>query len=990
MKKINLIILFLLATLCILNAQVNMPTVVPPSPQAAQFNRYGEIPVGYTTGVPQIDIPIYTLSTGWIDIPISISYHASGFRVRDIPSPVGLGWVLNAGGLISRSIEVKPDFEDSNVMSVKSNTDVTALKNGTLKPLNIDFSKYNNVWYWENYIFSTQSTSSLDTRSDRYCYDFLGNIGIARYDVDANKLLPVPYAPLNISRVSKDNYVITDTKGIKYEFTYPDYTISTANNHNGATGWYLTKITYPGMENDPIVFSYRQATQYSEVIYSQITSYPYRLYCYNDFSLVRCSSCCPQLGVANTKIQATTIYYKSPIITSIQWRNVTIEFNYVSDRKDQRKERLTSVVVKHGSNIIRQAVFDNNYYFGNTERNYRLKLNSISLYGSSTTGSPETYSFNYNSNTTVLPDYYQYYANNASSKPCNEDLWGYYNGANSNYVLPTEIRQYLYKNFNQQVSSNESANRRPSETSTKTCILEEIVYPTKGKTRFEYEINRSPKYYASVGDAVNDAVGGLRLKKRINYSETGAVTDIKEYQYEGYSTINLSYAMFVGEQRITEQFCAGEWATVVYTVGLSSPMLSLSGWGNNPVFYNKVTEYNGEIANQNYSGKTEYYYTDNSFANFPSICYYDGTGYMPMNFSIYNDCDKGFINGLLYSTKVFNKNGGTIKTIGNQYKFYNIPYIHTGVHLEQIRKFPSGFQWYIDFEKSTYGNNWDPQLYYQTNFLNDIIAVNTYAMQEVSLPEKTTETDYVNGQPANSKVTSYGYNIKDSKPILFTPSSVTVQNSNGENWVKSTAYPYSDAYKNTAPYNTMVTKNMLDYPVEVKTSSNQFVNQTVTSYKQVSNMILPAVVSVKYTASGALEPRIVYSNYDSHGNPLYLTKDNSDRIVYLWGYNYQYPIAEIQNASYSEVTSKITEATLNSIAAKKELNTSDSITINNLRTQLSDAHVTTYTYKPLVGMQSMTDPRGVITKYEYDPFGRLNKVTQAGKVIETYDYHYKN
>ena len=55
-----------------------------------------------------------------------------------------------------------------------------------------------------------------------------------------------------------------------------------------------------------------------------------------------------------------------------------------------------------------------------------------------------------------------------------------------------------------------------------------------------------------------------------------------------------------------------------------------------------------------------------------------------------------------------------------------------------------------------------------------------------------------------------------------------------------------------------------------------------------------------------------------------------------------------------------------------------------------NALVTTYTYKPLVGIASMTDPRGVVTNYEYDGFGRLKTVTQAGKVIEKYDYHFRD
>jgi len=57
---------------------------------------------------------------------------------------------------------------------------------------------------------------------------------------------------------------------------------------------------------------------------------------------------------------------------------------------------------------------------------------------------------------------------------------------------------------------------------------------------------------------------------------------------------------------------------------------------------------------------------------------------------------------------------------------------------------------------------------------------------------------------------------------------------------------------------------------------------------------------------------------------------------------------------------------------------------------LPNAIVTTYTYKPLVGILTMTDPRGAVTKYDYDAFGRLIRVTQAEKAIGWYDYHYKN
>jgi len=63
----------------------------------------------------------------------------------------------------------------------------------------------------------------------------------------------------------------------------------------------------------------------------------------------------------------------------------------------------------------------------------------------------------------------------------------------------------------------------------------------------------------------------------------------------------------------------------------------------------------------------------------------------------------------------------------------------------------------------------------------------------------------------------------------------------------------------------------------------------------------------------------------------------------------------------------------------------------NLRSYdgLSNAMVTTYTYKPLVGLTSSTDPNGIPTYYEYDAFGRLIIVRDIdNNIVKNYDYHY--
>lgn len=1004
MKKYLLSILYLsLLNLGIYSQtnEIRMPDLIPPSPQAAQFIRYGEIPVGHTTGVPQIEVPIYTLSTGWIEIPISISYHASGFRVRDIPSPVGLGWVLNAGGLISRCIEMKADFENTDVMAIKSVANIEALKNGSLKPFGTtDFSHYNSEDTWRDFIFSSQNTGSLDTRSDRYAYNFLRRTGVARYDVDANKLLPVPYTPLIIDRVSKDCYVITDTKGIKYEFIYPEYTQVSSNWQNAPTGWYITKITYPGMESDPVVFTYKRATIYSDAVYSKIIEFQTENE-YGGGSINRITS-----------YPYTVSYYDSPIIDKITWRNVNIQFNYTSDRQDKRKERLNSVIVKNGNTIIRQATLGNNCYFGTKKENYRLKLAEITLTGSNTNEYKETYSFAYNN--IPPPDYLDSY--------CQEDFWGYYNGTKSGSFLHSYVASWWNSHLSTPaptgasmvLTSSDYTDRNPNEYYTKTCQLEEIVYPTKGKTRFEYEINRGNPYQFPNGSI--DQVGGLRLKKRINISPEGIVLGTKGYEYTGSPTMLITIEMFLGSVvniGYRNNGSGYDAAPKIFpsTIINSAAMYPLTGWSNSPVFYNKVMEYNGErsILDGLHSGKTEHNYMQNYSQSIESACYKDGTNWAPIyGFSIYSDCDKGYIQEYPTSTIIYDKDGTILKKKENQYVLFSIPNIHYGVHVELAIRLLTPFSSfiapcsnagipvsYIPFSPT------DPEtcrkLLFKEYYLNNIVSRNSYALQDMYLLGSTTDTEYVNGQPATSKTTSYSYDVKDYKPLLTTPSSVTFKDSNGEIRVKKTVFPYSDAYKNTAPYNTMVSKNMLDYPLEIKNekgSNGQFLSQSLTSYKQVSNMILPNVLSEKYSPNATAEVRITYQNYDAYGNPVYITKDNAENVAYLWSYTRMYPIAEIKNATYAEVeTAAKSVFSVASIDALSALATPNEAKLmdGSLQKALPNALVTTYTYRPLIGMASVTDPNGMLTKYYHDTSGRLFLVRDDNQnVIERYRYSYKD
>jgi YD repeat-containing protein len=64
--------------------------------------------------------------------------------------------------------------------------------------------------------------------------------------------------------------------------------------------------------------------------------------------------------------------------------------------------------------------------------------------------------------------------------------------------------------------------------------------------------------------------------------------------------------------------------------------------------------------------------------------------------------------------------------------------------------------------------------------------------------------------------------------------------------------------------------------------------------------------------------------------------------------------------------------------------------VDDVRVFPSDALMTTFTYNPLVGKTSETDPAGRTTTYEYDGLGRIAYVRdQDGNILKQYDYQYQ-
>ena len=151
------------------------------------------------------------------------------------------------------------------------------------------------------------------------------------------------------------------------------------------------------------------------------------------------------------------------------------------------------------------------------------------------------------------------------------------------------------------------------------------------------------------------------------------------------------------------------------------------------------------------------------------------------------------------------------------------------------------------------------------------------------------------------------------------------------------------------------------------------------------------------SSNNALKDRIEFKHYYDNGNVKEISKVDGTSIYYIWGYKEQYPIAKIENFTKTQATaiqSSLINPAVTASDADIDTTTENTLrtTLNNIRNNstLSNAMVTTYTYDPLIGVTSITDPKGYTTYYEYDDFNRLEYVKDGdGKILSKNKYHYK-
>lgn len=81
----------------------------PETPETVAMLRYGEDRPNFYNGQVELSIPVYTWKDNLFEIPVSLCYSYSGLKPGFTDSSVGLGWFLNAGGVVTREVRGIPD-----------------------------------------------------------------------------------------------------------------------------------------------------------------------------------------------------------------------------------------------------------------------------------------------------------------------------------------------------------------------------------------------------------------------------------------------------------------------------------------------------------------------------------------------------------------------------------------------------------------------------------------------------------------------------------------------------------------------------------------------------------------------------------------------------------------------------------------------------------------------------------------------------------------
>jgi len=505
------------------------------APNAAALGKYVDYPVSYYTGVPNISVPLYDLKDGAITMPISLSYHASGIRVSELATWVGLGWALNVGGIITRTVVGAPDEGTHKSLAGTTGPRGYYADSGLSKFQNLPYplangqsSDPNNIFM--NVVTNAVSQTLMDCEPDLYTFNFNGYAGKFVFDEKRHATL-LEDDNLKIKVVdfvgNFTKWTITTPDGVQYNFgqngmyetTNPSSTASGTDLDSVVpSSWLLTSVINPNTKDTVVLtytterYTYHDLGTESELFLSnaptQTNPTDLRIHV-NDLS-----NACDLSSVSRNYL--TTIVYGLRL-TEIKSKNFNIKFIANTLRTDlsytTNAYSLDSVKVYNNTNTcIRQFVLNHSYFVSTPNTNSNVTLYLANMFSGDATDTKRLKltslkEISGDGSIQKPPYVFTYYETNQLPRRLSydQDHWGFcnnWNGDSNPYFTPYVTACICSTNV------YGGANRNPAFPAMEGFTLTSITDPLGAITNFVYEGNT-----ATNANPSNSMVGGLRVKQ---------------------------------------------------------------------------------------------------------------------------------------------------------------------------------------------------------------------------------------------------------------------------------------------------------------------------------------------------------------------------------------------------------------------------------------------------------------------------------------------
>lgn len=490
--------------------------------------------------------------------------------------------------------------------------------------------------------------------------------------------------------------------------------------------------------------------------------------------------------------------------------------------------------------------------------------------------------------------------------------------------------------------------------------------------------------YLNEDNTIKDVYGpGVRVKEILNYTDADKLANKKVYTYEvPNSGVSSGKLVFPDGRKF--DFNHHTLHTLIickppnYSNGqlVSFPIL---GWKNvtkriydaqvpffsmNEVAYTHVTEENIAVVGTDETGTTDY-----EFSFLPVSGSQDGTIRIEYDWMRGNPLKK----------EVKNAAGFTVYKESNEY-------VDDTRTISLVKGFKLYFKHtFVTHPSATTGlPDTGPPIVQENMAYNYTVAWHYKSRTQVEEHFYDAGNNHIG---STSRVETYHYDNPDHMQLTRTETLT----STGDIRKRVNYYPH-DVESEQPLMSALISANRVGEIVrnEMFLGAEKLSGQNKVYRDWGNGIISPEIIqSVKGTLTPYINKlRIV--EVDAIGNPVDVMQENGMHVSYIWGYHSTKPVAKIENAAFSSIPSNLIES------IKDASNHNDQATLESrfadlrVASEMSGAMVSTFSYYPLVGIRTATDPKGITTTYSYDPEGRLSGIyDNDGNILSAHEYHYR-